>query len=456
MVMNSQPGIPRPTRLSTIPILNAPTEILREIFKRCLDLRYPHVQPFSSTEAPMLLCGVCGLWRTIAISTPELWANLSVSVGRNTAGISKPSLPLVKIWIERSGCQPLTLVLQDFGLPSGSADVASDLLDTFLPHIHKWQSITFTLPNHTLPVSLTAPELPYGSASHLQIAKLEFGIDAFHAGDTPQITGLSRLLTSSSQLHTLYWRNDPCTLEFLDIRWAQLTVIDLIPFWTPLSQIVRVMRKAPRLRSLSCFITEAETHDIGAPLVLPDLVILWIGTEVDISPLFQRLSLPSLLKTNVFCANLVVPQTNVVRCIARSGSLVDTAIFKSLRIPKADLITFLRSSPSLRLLEISNHGEATITNDILTMLTARDARCLCPNLQIVRFLESSVSADDGLLADMVASRRADLPGSVAPLSRLVVHFSEADLSKHAEDIRRLTDLGKAAGLRVWINEPETA
>ncbi|KAJ7502373.1 hypothetical protein B0H11DRAFT_2188254 [Mycena galericulata] len=362
---------------------------------------------------------------------------------------------LIETWIARSGSQPLTLVLQNFARGSRAAGIANEVLEMFLPHLHRWQNITFILPNHTFPASLTALELPCNRASQLQLAKFEFDCNTdLHGADAAQVSGLSRLLNSSSQLHTLYWRND---LRFLDIGWEKLTVIDLVPLWRPMSQIVQIMQQAPKLRSLSVFVNEA--CDIAGPLVLPDLVILWIGTQVDVNPLFRRLTVPSLLNLNVFCANLVpsIPQTAVVRCVIRSGSLLNVAIFKSLQTPEADLITFLRSSPSLLLFEISNDGEAAITDDILSLLTAGSIPCLCPNLRIIRFLESAVCSTDGLLADMVESRRAFPNISKSPLSHFAVHFSDGDLPIHGEDIRRLKNLtSDGAAFRVWINEPEMA
>ncbi|KAJ7037875.1 hypothetical protein C8F04DRAFT_1393245 [Mycena alexandri] len=427
-------------------------DILREIFKSCLDTCFPHVQPFSPAEAPLLLCGVCAWWRTIALTTPELWARLSVSIGREGSDkAQQPSQQLIKTWIARSGARPLTLVLKDLGLRS---DMAEDVLQILLPHIHRWQSITFLLPNYPFPSALMDVERLFGGASQLQIANLEFGDDpAFQAADTPQVAGLARLLSASSQLHTLYYRNDLCTLRFLDISWAHLTVIDLVPMWSPMSQIIEIMQKAPKLRSLSVFIEDA--CKVVRPLLLPDLVILWIGSKVEIGPLFKQLTLPALSNINVFCGNLVppVPQTDVVDCVARSGCSLRIAIFKSLGISKADLITFLRLSPTLLLFEVSNDGAATITDDIVGLLTAGNTSCLCPHLRIIRFLESSVSSADGLLADMVASRRTK--GSPASLSRLVVDFSDADLPRHAADIRRLRGLEEAPSFRVWINQPET-
>ncbi|KAJ6629447.1 hypothetical protein B0H10DRAFT_1365027 [Mycena sp. CBHHK59/15] len=450
-----------PIRLtcSTIPISTVPTEILREIFIRCVRFRYPHIQPFTSFEAPLLFCGVCALWRGIAIAMPQLWSQLSVSIDREIAATLQPSLQLIEIWIERSGVQPLTLVLQDLESRSSSADLTNDLLRIFVPHMHRWQSITLFLPNDTFPEPLTSLEIPQGGAPLLQTAKFEFGVDGgLETADTPQIAGLSKILSSSTHLHTLYWRNDlSILLQLFAVPWAQLTVIDLVPMWRPMSQIVRVMQEAPKLRSLSVFITEA--CDVAPILFLPDLIVLWIGAEVDVGPLFRRLTLPSLRNLNVFCSSLepAVRQTDVTDCMIRSKSPIDTAILKSLRTPRSELHAFLRASPSLLLFEISNDGEATITDETLTLLTAGNTTpCLCPNLRIIRFLESSISSTDGRLADMVASRREVFPAvwPVGLLSRLVVEFSEAELLRHTEDSRRLQGMGKA-GLKVWVNEAET-
>ncbi|KAJ6507278.1 hypothetical protein C8R47DRAFT_88602 [Mycena vitilis] len=435
-----------------------PEDILREIFKSCLDTHQPHFPPFSPQEAPLLLCGVCTLWRSIALTTTDLWAQVSVSFGREGTDKPQPSPHLITSWIARSGCQPLSLIIRDLGLRSTCADIPNDLLMLFLPHLHRWKSITLFLPNHTFPTALTSA--PSCAASMLQTAKFQFAGDVdTHAPIAAHVAGLTRLLTST-QLHTLYWRNKLSILRHIDIHWAGLTVVDLVQVWTRMRDVLRIMRQSRKLRSLSVLVTEA--CEVDSPVILPELVILWIGAEIDVGPLFERLSLPSLLNINVFCGNLalVTPQTAVVECIARSGCKLIAAIFKSLRIANADLITFLHRSPSLRLFEISNDGEATITDEILTLLTARDTPCLCPNLQILRFLESSVSSTDCFLADMVASRQPDSPAAIptTPLSRLIVHFSDSDALMHTEDIRRLKcyEANHSPGFRAWVNEPETA
>jgi hypothetical protein len=183
-------------------------------------------------------------------------------------------------------------------------------------------------------------------AWRLQIAKLEFSSDpGLHAAGTPQVAGLTRLL-SLSQLHTLYWHNDPRALLPLDLPWGHLTVINLVPMWSPMSRILHLMEKAPKLRSLSTFITGPSLLVVRS-LSLPDLVILWIGCEVDVGPLFKRLTVPSLQNINVFCVNSdpPIPQTDVVHCITHSGSVLRSAPCKSLHISNSDLILVCSTAP---------------------------------------------------------------------------------------------------------------
>ncbi|KAJ7623535.1 hypothetical protein FB45DRAFT_108475 [Roridomyces roridus] len=428
------------------PIASAPIEILQHIFKSCLpDAHAPHDKPFSSTEAPLLLCRVCALWRTIAIATPQLWARLAISVGENNN--LRPSRPLIATWVTRSASQPLSLVVHSSDQCASAAETVDEVLQIFLPHIRRWRSITFILPCHPVPRSLAL--VPDGDFL-LQIAKFEFWVTT---AQRPQISGLAKLLKSSPQLHTLYWGND---LEWLDIDWTRLTVLDLVPVWRPMYQVTQIMQNAPKLRSLSVYINHAGSADVGR-IVLPDLAILWIWSEVDMNPLFRRLSVPALANINVFADFApFIPQVEVVHCLARCRSKLDVAIFQSLHIPEPDLIALLRTQPALRLLELRALTGNGMTGQLLTLLTLREAspdQNLCPDLRIIRLLQSSFSSTDGLLADMVASRRMGV--EKASLSSLVVHFSDADLPQHTEDIRRLRDLANEVAFRVWIHEPET-
>ncbi|KAF8186719.1 hypothetical protein BJ912DRAFT_1143795 [Pholiota molesta] len=65
-------------------INDLPTEILCEIFARCVDQSSARVLMQPNTKiAPMLLCQVCATWRAMALSIPPLWSHIRFSLPIN-------------------------------------------------------------------------------------------------------------------------------------------------------------------------------------------------------------------------------------------------------------------------------------------------------------------------------------------------------------------------------------
>ncbi|KAF8125229.1 hypothetical protein K438DRAFT_1648774, partial [Mycena galopus ATCC 62051] len=65
---------------SVYPVLTLPNELTSEIFVHCLTSRddwYAYSTPHPE-DAPVLLLHVCRAWRSIALSTPGLWADLTL------------------------------------------------------------------------------------------------------------------------------------------------------------------------------------------------------------------------------------------------------------------------------------------------------------------------------------------------------------------------------------------
>ncbi|KAF8199965.1 hypothetical protein K438DRAFT_1822931 [Mycena galopus ATCC 62051] len=86
-----------------------PADIVREIFIACLPTRRNAVM--STQEAPLLLCRICSAWRTIALSTPRLWASLHVPADFILA--KEPRMPAVVQWLQRSGACPISISVCD-------------------------------------------------------------------------------------------------------------------------------------------------------------------------------------------------------------------------------------------------------------------------------------------------------------------------------------------------------
>ncbi|KAF8988460.1 hypothetical protein BDQ17DRAFT_1257659, partial [Cyathus striatus] len=58
------------------PVHRLSQDILEEIFPACFPT--DHNPCISATEAPMLLTQICSSWKTIAHSTPKLWAAIQL------------------------------------------------------------------------------------------------------------------------------------------------------------------------------------------------------------------------------------------------------------------------------------------------------------------------------------------------------------------------------------------
>ncbi|KDR83129.1 hypothetical protein GALMADRAFT_58315, partial [Galerina marginata CBS 339.88] len=98
------------------PIRRLPPDILHEVFYHCLST---HRNPImAASEAPMLLTHVCSSWRTIALSSPRLWAQLHITFCDNYRAFRSRAektlqirCDVVKEWLGRSGTCPLSISL---------------------------------------------------------------------------------------------------------------------------------------------------------------------------------------------------------------------------------------------------------------------------------------------------------------------------------------------------------
>ncbi|KAJ7181612.1 hypothetical protein C8R43DRAFT_969646 [Mycena crocata] len=111
------------------PVLTLPHEITSHIFLHSLpslqeELPMLHVQTFrsrQSQEPPLLLLQVCRAWRSIALSTPRLWAQLHLDLMRlpkSLLSVSGLEMSL-DTWFNRAGSCPLSLAVLGWGVLQG-------------------------------------------------------------------------------------------------------------------------------------------------------------------------------------------------------------------------------------------------------------------------------------------------------------------------------------------------
>ncbi|KAJ7824645.1 hypothetical protein B0H13DRAFT_1658417 [Mycena leptocephala] len=113
-----------------------PPDIVREIFVACLPTGRNAVM--SAREAPLLLCRIYSTWRTIALSTPRLWASLHVSVEFVLS--NELRMQAVTQWLQLSAACPLSLSInEDSVSPSSGIPVIQSLV----AYSDRWRHVEF-------------------------------------------------------------------------------------------------------------------------------------------------------------------------------------------------------------------------------------------------------------------------------------------------------------------------
>ncbi|TDL25322.1 hypothetical protein BD410DRAFT_635670 [Rickenella mellea] len=107
-----------------------PLDILSLIFLECLPHRRIGFPTVRTTDAPVLLGRICSHWRAVALSTPQLWAGLSLSI-RPPDDFKKDAETAME-WKIRAGPCLLSYHLRN------PTDV---ILDAILPHCGQWRHL---------------------------------------------------------------------------------------------------------------------------------------------------------------------------------------------------------------------------------------------------------------------------------------------------------------------------
>ncbi|KAJ6558167.1 hypothetical protein B0H19DRAFT_130398 [Mycena capillaripes] len=82
------------------PMAQLPLEISSKIFLQSL----PPLPEPDPNNVPMLLLNVCSAWADIALSTPDLWTAIKI-----TLSCAERSKDCVRVWLQRAGNRPLSI-----------------------------------------------------------------------------------------------------------------------------------------------------------------------------------------------------------------------------------------------------------------------------------------------------------------------------------------------------------
>ncbi|KAJ7253544.1 hypothetical protein C8J57DRAFT_1659707, partial [Mycena rebaudengoi] len=126
------------------PARRLPDDVIREIFMASLPANRNCA--ISAKESPLLLCTVCQSWRSLALSTPQLWT--SIHIVAPSSDKTEIMINTVHSWLARSGALPLSisLTVSRSTWPPRPPPDASSLLTALIRYSLRWKHIRFILP----------------------------------------------------------------------------------------------------------------------------------------------------------------------------------------------------------------------------------------------------------------------------------------------------------------------
>ncbi|KIM43897.1 hypothetical protein M413DRAFT_370929 [Hebeloma cylindrosporum] len=315
------------------PARRLPVDVLQEVFLHTLPTSHNAV--IDPQQCPILLTRICRGWRSIALSTPQLWSSIHIPVPHITrrqinqwGPINFLNLPeefkmstlsslknyatIISNWLGRSGASPLSITLHDaqsFSVPKEHYEI---IIDSFLPFANLWKNLILDTYSLFLgPIAeLTASDVPILES----LALHDLTSDTIDPDSHPILWKRSGLVRAPS-LKRIDYTPVRDNLNDFSLKWGQLTDIKL---WNDqshwghpnihgtLSNLVLILSLCPRLINFHAEIRLLPDSAVAVPssissLSLPNLQkLVYYDAGVDCRPLFELLDVPSLLHLKFF------------------------------------------------------------------------------------------------------------------------------------------------------------
>ncbi|KAJ6539670.1 hypothetical protein B0H19DRAFT_1180071 [Mycena capillaripes] len=376
-----------------------PVDIVREIFVACLPTDRNAVM--SAQEAPLILCQICSAWRTIALTTPRLWASLHVPFEFVLS--TEQRMQAVVRWLQLSGACPISLSFSDcvndggWGASSGPVLAnATALIKALAAFSARWRHVEF---------------MQFSSTCAHQFAGISPPLESF------KLTGNGLVLRqldifNAQSLRTVIFNSQ--SSEGLDdfisvpLAWNQLTHLTLHSEYhgrLSFGNTITLLRRCARLISFRVATKEPVNGIDFVPVLMPFLQTLIMSesflTPRSLSHLIEYVTMPQLRQFHVLTAPLHVPGATseapdlfLVPLATRSPLIQNLAIYLTSFTPQS-LPETLRYFPSLTKLEVfcnpsawqilnqQNDTPSNITGpaQLLELLTPGLETTVCPILQ---------------------------------------------------------------------------
>ncbi|KAK7023099.1 hypothetical protein R3P38DRAFT_2957515 [Favolaschia claudopus] len=413
-------GIVAHLRMAIAPIKKLPAELLVEIFLLVRD-SYPDLPEKNRIRRTQELSHVCAFWRSVALTTPQLWTDKLWNTPKTTPTAS--SLAGIQQWLDRSAPFHIPVYFCIEQLFWGTVD-AQPLVDTLATVARRWKTADFTV--FSLDV-LSA--IPVGSLQSLEELDL----------CSPDMESHSKVpaFLTAEHLHSICL-DTVRTSKFL-LPWSQLsyiTITDPDPM-----ECLEVLVQCATLEH-AVFCTELWKHppDMSQRPMTTLNRLSFITVEFDdgaqgiYAPFITRLALPSLNTLDLVPSDSPWPSTEFSQFLLRSPNIECLAITRSILDPN-NLLAALRHAPSLITLELYSCSEC-IDDSILVALqySLSDTIHIAPKLQCLRWTYTGNNFSEEALDAMIQSRwwtDAQIPSltslpQVSRWSSIMIRCGEVD------------------------------
>ncbi|KAF5335407.1 hypothetical protein D9611_011696 [Ephemerocybe angulata] len=161
--------------IASAPATSGPTGIHKETEYPELQLQPGIIAHTTNPFTPLHISHVCKDWRDAAFSAPELWSSIYVADGRPN------TYPLLRLWLQNSGSQPLDIVFRDT-LNGSSGDTIVELIQMAAEQSMRWRTFKVRLRRQKLSIKEVAKVL-HGIVTPL-LQTLAFSFNTLELGDT--------------------------------------------------------------------------------------------------------------------------------------------------------------------------------------------------------------------------------------------------------------------------------
>jgi hypothetical protein len=323
------------------PIRRLPPEVLSEIFMQCMENNYVYRR---LNTAPLLVGSVSSRWRTIALSTPRLWASFSLTIRPKYL---KTDVVLAKAWLARAGTCPLTICLSNKGFYQNAM---KPLMDVFLLHCEQWYDIYLSVPLQVLRSLAPAKHrLPRLQKLYLDF-DLEETISIFEFAPQLRSLQLTTSLAPGPSMAKVPWNQ----IEYLDMGNCQL------------DQCLDLLRVTPNLEKCAVRLSHSEPRHSHSPVQLLRLRSLAIFS--DPRNLIDKLLLPNLSEISINTRNILdAPWTTTPQLISLLSQCSLAKLSLNVNKPPSDdvMIQILQTCPSLVELDLRGNCSRCMTRSFL-------------------------------------------------------------------------------------------